>query len=90
MIVIGLFFFILEQMLEIITIQLRAFLEAQHKVVKDIIFSLIKQVARRWRPVECGRWQVLVVFPFPRIIYLNIEFLIFGKTHTSLGLRTRA
>ena len=54
MIVIGLFFFILEQMLEIITIQLRAFLEAQHKVVKDIIFSLIEQVARRWRPVECG------------------------------------
>ena len=47
MIIIGLFFFILEQMLEIITIQLRAFLEAQQKVVKDIIFSLIEPVATR-------------------------------------------
>ena len=37
MIVIGLFFLILEHVLEMTTIQLRAFLEAQHKVVKDIL-----------------------------------------------------
>ena len=40
MIVIGLFFFILEHVLEMTTIQLRAFLEeveAQHKVVKYIL-----------------------------------------------------
>ena len=37
MIVIGLFFFILEHVLEMTTIQLHAFLEAQQKIVKDIL-----------------------------------------------------
>ena len=72
MIVIGLFFFILEQMLEMITIQLRAFLEAQHKVVKNIIFSLIEPVATRWM------WQVAGARRISISTYNIFKYWVFG------------